>query len=299
MQSDSLSNGTDKTLDLLDKVFFNPLFTFSGKEFNLTSILIIILSIWALSFVSGKIKNILAQKVLPKYSEDTGFNNALATIIRYVLVIIGLMVIIQSTGLDLSSINILAGAIGVGIGFGLQNVANNFISGLIILFERPIKVGDRIQVGEIIGNVVQISGRSTTINTNDNISVIVPNSQFINEPVINWSYHDRMISFRFPVGVSYKEDPKRVKELILEVARLNPGVLDEPKPDVLFDGYGDSSLNFLLRVWTNDFIDRPTILKSQLYYAIFEKFKENGIEIPFPQRDLHLKSGFEGISKNV
>jgi small-conductance mechanosensitive channel len=299
MQSDSLSTGTDKTLDLLDKVFFNPLFTFSGKEFSLTSILIIILSIWALSFVSGKIKNILALKVLPKYSEDSGFNNALATIIRYVLVIIGLMVIIQSTGLDLSSINILAGAIGVGIGFGLQNVANNFISGLIILFERPIKVGDRIQVGEIIGNVVQISGRSTTINTNDNISVIVPNSQFINEPVINWSYHDRMISFRFPVDVSYKEDPKRVKELILEVARLNPGVLDEPKPDVLFDGYGDSSLNFLLRVWTNDFIDRPTILKSQLYYAIFEKFKEHGVEIPFPQRDLHLKSGFDGISKKA
>jgi len=207
------------------------------------------------------------------------------------VVIIGAFVIIQSVGINLGSLNVLAGALGVGIGFGLQNVANNFISGLIILFERPIKVGDRIDVGNIAGDVVKISARSTMVNTNDNISVIVPNSEFINQRVINWSHNDRNIRFHVPVGVSYNEDPAQIKKILLDVAENNMNVLKRPAPDVLFTEYGDSSLNFDLMVWTSTYINKPIILKSQLYYEIFEKFKEYNIEIPFPQRDLHIRSG--------
>jgi len=189
----------------------------------------------------------------------------------------------------------LAGAIGVGIGFGLQNITNNFISGLIILFEQPIKVGDRIEVGDVNGDVIKISARSTMVVTNDNITIVVPNSQFIDNQVINWSHSDRMVRFNFPVGVAYREDPEKIRRILLEVAKDNKGVLESPESDVLFEEYGDNSINFNLRVWTSEYVNRPKVLKSQLYYEIFRRFKEQGVEIPFPQRDLHLRSGFENL----
>jgi small-conductance mechanosensitive channel len=234
---------------------------------------------------------------LSRYQLDIGIRQSIGTIIRYIILIIGFFIVIQTAGIDLSALGLLAGALGVGIGFGLQNVTNNFISGIIILFERPIKVGDRIEVGEISGDVVRISSRATSIITNDNISVIVPNSDFINSTVINWSHNDRMVRFNFPVGVSYKEDPERIRRVLLAVVGANKGVLKNPVSDVLFESYGDNSINFILRVWTSDYINRPNVLKSQLYYEVFKSFREENIEIPFPQRDLHLKSGFDG--KNI
>jgi small-conductance mechanosensitive channel len=201
-------------------------------------------------------------------------------------------VVIQATGIDLSALTVLAGALGVGIGFGLQNVTNNFISGIIILFERPIKVGDRVELPELnnlTGDVINISARSTTINTNDNITIVVPNSKFVSDTVINWSYNDGNVRVSIPVGVAYKEDPEVIREILVDVAKAHPGVLTKPEPDVLFDEYGDSSLNFLLRIYTNRYSRTPRILKSELYFAIFRKFKEKGIEIPFPQRDVYIK----------
>ncbi len=250
-----------------------------------------------LVFFSGKLKTIFVKQILSKYSDDIGVSQSIGTIIQYFFIIIGAFVVIQSSGINLGSLNVLAGALGVGIGFGLQNIANNFISGLIILFERPIKVGDRIEVGNITGDVVKISSRASTVNTNDNISIIIPNSDFINKQVINWSHNDRRIRYHVPVGVSYKEDPAVIKEVLLEVAIANKDVLKRPGPDVLFIGYGDSSIDFDLLIWTSNYIDKPIILKSQLYYEIFEKFKERNIEIPFPQRDLHLKSGWSNAMK--
>lgn len=220
-----------------------------------------------------------------------GVSQSIGTIVKYFILVIGLLVVVQSSGIDLSALSILAGALGVGIGFGLQNITSNFISGIIILFERPIKVGDRIEIGEITGDVVKIASRATTIVTNDNISVIVPNSHFIDQQVINWSHNDRMVRFRFPVGVAYKEDPEKIKKILLEVADKNDSVHRKPEPAVIFDSYGDSALNFMLHIWTSDYIDRPFIIRSQLYYEIFKKFREEGIEIPFPQRDIHIRSG--------
>ena len=272
------------------KVLNSPLINIGSTTVTAWRILYFILLIVLLIFISKRIKNWLIHKVLSKSTLDLGTRSAIGTMVRYVIILIGLMVIIQSVGINLSALTILAGALGVGIGFGLQNVTNNFISGIIILFERPIKVGDRIEVGGISGDVVNISMRATTVVTNDNISVIVPNSEFISLQVINWSHNDRNVRFNIKVGVSYKEDPEKVKDILLSVAIDNLSVLENPAPDVIFDEFGDSSLNFILRVWTTKLIQKPDTLKSQLYFEIFKRFRDKGIEIPFPQVDLHLKN---------
>ncbi|HSI77807.1 MAG TPA: mechanosensitive ion channel domain-containing protein [Lunatimonas sp.] len=263
------------------------------SKITLGLLLWLIISISAIFILSELIRKFLANKILSRYDLDLGTRQSIATIVKYILICLGFITILQNTNVDLSALGILAGAIGVGIGFGLQNITNNFISGLIILFERPIKIGDRIEVNGVNGDVIKISARSTMVVTNDNITIIVPNSQFIDSPVINWSHHDRNIRFNIPVGVSYKENPERIKEILIEVAKKNPGILKSPGPDVLFDSYGDSSLNFNLRIWTTEFTSKPRVLKSQLYYEIFKRFTAEGIEIPFPQRDLHIRSGLE------
>lgn len=287
----------ESTFEWIKAMWNTELLKLGENAMTVRSFSMVILSLFLLFYLSSLLKRILVRKVFPRYSIDIGVSQSIATIIRYTIVIIGIYIILQTSGINLSSMGLLFGALGIGIGFGLQNVTNNFISGIIILFERPIKVGDRVEVDDIFGTVTSISARSTTIITNDNISVIIPNSDFINERVINWSLNDRNVRFNFPVGVAYKEDPATIRKLLLEVADDNPGVLKEPKPDVLFEDFGDSSLNFNLRVWSHEYSDKPKVLKSQLYYAIFEKFKEHNIEIPFPQRDLHLRSGFDQMNK--
>ena len=266
------------------------LFTLGKNPVTIWMLLYFFLLIFLLFYGTAKLKKWLVYKVLAKTHLDIGVRMAMGTIVRYVLIVIGFIIIIQYIGVDLSVLTIIAGALGVGVGFGLQNITNNFVSGIIILFERPIKVGDRIEVGNVSGDVIRISMRSTTINTNDNISIIVPNSEFISSKVINWSHTDRNVRFNIPVGVSYNSDPERVREILMKVAEENEGVLKNPAPDVLLEEYGDSSINFTLRVWTSDYITQPNVLKSQLYYSTFKKFKKAGIEIPFPQRDIHVKN---------
>ena len=271
--------------------WFTTDFAIGGHPFDLVDIISLLVSIYLLIYVSGKFRKLLVNNVLTRYNLDIGIRQSIGTIVRYLVLVLGFTVIVQSAGIDLSSLTVLAGALGVGLGFGLQNIANNFISGLIILFERPIKVGDRIEVGGVNGDVVNISARATTVITNDNISIIVPNSEFISSQVINWSHNDRRVRFRYSVGVSYDEDPEQVKELLMEVMDEHPGVLKNPAPDVWFTEFGDSSLNFNLMIWTSMYVQRPDDLRSQLYYLVFKKFKEHGVEIPFPQRDLHIRSG--------
>ena len=283
-------------LEFLYEILNLKLFSIGDSVMTIGLLITLIISVVILFFLSEWIKKLLVNRVLKRYQIEKGTRQSVGTIVKYVIIIAGLFSILQTNGIDLSAFGILAGALGVGIGFGLQNITNNFISGLIILFEQPIKVGDRIEVGEITGDVIKISARSTTVVTNDNISVIIPNSKFIDDQVINWSHNEYKVRFNFPVGVSYKEDPEKVKEVLLEVAKKNPNVLDSPQPDVLFDEFDDSSLNFYLRVWTSEYVSKPKVLKSQLYFEIFKRFSDHGIEIPFPQRDIHIKSGAEKLN---
>lgn len=203
---------------------------------------------------------------------------------------VGLMIGLQSLGLDLSSLVVLGGALGLGVGLGLQTVISNFVAGLILLLEQPVKIGNRVQVGDTYGDVVAMKGRSTWVRTNDNVVIIVPNSNFIEQNVINWTANDRKVRVSLPVGVSYDCNPAEVREVLLHVGGMHPDVLSDPPPDVIFEDFGDSSLDFQLRVWTESRVQVPAVLKSDLYFAVFEEFRKRNIEIPFPQRDLHLRS---------
>ena len=269
------------------------LFKIGESTFTLGTLMTLIVSTALLIYVTAQIKRLLIYRILPRYNLDKSISMSIATLTRYALIVLGLIIIVQAAGIDLSTLSILIGALGIGIGLGLQNITNNFISGLIILFERPVKVGDRVEVGKVTGNIVKISARATTIVTNDNISIIVPNSDLINKEVINWSLNDHTIRCNFPVNVSYREDPQRIRQLLLEVAHNTKGVLESPPSDVLLESFEDSAMRFNLRVWTSEFTDRPGVLQSHLNYAIARKFKEHNVEIPFPQRDLHLRSGFD------
>jgi small-conductance mechanosensitive channel len=235
-------------------------------------------------------RSFLSKSVLARTSMDPGVQYALQVGIGYAIFIFGLIVGLQSVGLNLSSLAFFTGIVGVGIGFGTQNIMNNFVSGLILLVERPIKVGDRIEVGDLNGDIVRIAARSTWVKTNDNVIIIVPNAEFISSRVTNWTANDRRIRIRLPVGVGYASDPENVRSLLLGVATARSDVLQEPAPDVIFVDFGDSSLNFELRVWTTEHLRTPQILKSELYYDVFRVFAEHKIEIPFPQRDIHVRS---------
>lgn len=268
-----------------------PLFKAGATPVTLWTLVSVVVLVILLLWLTKKLKDWIVLTLLAKSRIDIGVRQATGSIVRYVVIAIGFAVILQTVGIDLSTVTVLAGALGIGVGFGLQAITNNLVSGLILLFERPIKIGDRIEVESVTGEVVNISARATTVVTNDNIAIIIPNSEFISSKVTNWSYTTRDVRFNVPIGVSYREDPEVVRKLLLEVADEHPGVLKDRKPDVLFQEFGESSLNFILRVWTRDYTDRPGVLRSELNYAISRKFREHGIEIPFPQRDIHIKSG--------
>ncbi len=267
------------------------LFALGNAKITPLSILYVLLFSIALIYVSKKLRDLLIRKLLTKTKLDVGAQTAIGTMVRYVFLLVGFLIIIQTVGIDLTTLNVLAGAVGVGIGFGLQNIANNFISGLIILMERPIKVGDRIEVDGVSGSVMAIGARSTRVKTNDNISIIVPNSKFISENVVTWSFNTDRVRFRIPVGVSYDSDIDLVSKLLIQVGEENKDVLAEPPPTVRLTEFGDNSLNFQLWVWSSAKLHRPGVLKSDINFAISRKFKQNNIEIPFPQRDLNFRSG--------
>ena len=203
----------------------------------------------------------------------------------------------QNTGIHLEALTVFAGAVGVGIGFGLQNITSNFISGLVILAERPITIGDRVEVAGVTGQVQKIRARSTVIVTNDNITTIVPNQKFIDSPVTNWTYGDPKVRFRVPVGVAYGSDVEKVRQKLIEAAEEDLHTLPDPAPSVFFVEFGNSSLNFELVAWSDTMSHRPRRYMSDLNFAIEKKFREAGIEIPFPQRDLHIRSGVLKIER--
>lgn len=268
-----------------------PVFSAGKSSITLWTLVVLVILILLLFSITRWLKVWIVTGLLAKSSVELGVRLAIGAIVRYIIIAVGLIVILQTTGIDLSTVTILAGALGVGVGFGLQNITNNFVSGFILLIERPIKVGDRIEVGPVTGDVVNISLRATTVVTNDNIAIIVPNSEFVSSRVTNWSYTDRDVRFNFPVGVSYRSDPELVRRLLLQVADQHAGVLKDPKPDALLLEFGDSALNFVLRVWTKQYSTTPGVLRSELNFMISKTFKDQGIEIPYPQRDLHIRSG--------
>ncbi len=237
---------------------------------------------------------ILDRQLFIRRQFDRGIRDAVKKLLHYTLVLIGFLLAAGAAGFQLQNFMVLAGAFGIGIGFGLQDIVNNFISGIILLFERPIKVGDGILVDSDYGTVRQIGLRSTVIETLDQSELIVPNSQIISQKVTNWTLSTRRVRVVLPVGVAYGSQLELVMSILMEAAEQHTEVLSEPKPSPIFVEFGESSLNFELRVWISDVDKRPRV-RSELLLAIDQRFREAGVEIPFPQRDLHLRSVSAGI----
>jgi potassium efflux system protein len=243
-----------------------------------------------LSLVASRVIRLtLRKQVLSKMHVDKGLEYALLRFIHYVILVIGVYIGLKTINIPLGAIVGLFAVIGVGIGFGLQNLASNFISGVILLLERPVKVGDRLEVNDVWGDVKRINLRTTVIETPDNIAIIVPNSKLLENEITNYSYGDPRIRLRIPVGIAYGSDCEKATEIMIRAALENERILKEPKPKTWFCEFGDSSLNFMLLCWIPNAVEKFDVI-SEVNHAIDRGFREQGIEIPFPQRDLHLRS---------
>jgi small-conductance mechanosensitive channel len=247
------------------------------------------LVVWLSFVVSRFVRFILDEDILPHMPLPRGVPAAASKAVHYVILLVGFFLAIGAAGIDLSRFVVLGGALGVGVGFGLQSVVNNFVSGLILLFERPIQVGDRVQVGDLTGDVRHIGIRATIVKTREGSEVIVPNANLVSKEVINWTLSDPRRRITVPVGVAYGTDPERVIDLLVRAARENSDILENPAPTTLFLGFGESSLDFSLRAWTAQSTNYRRV-QSELTLAVNAALVEAGIEIPFPQRDLHVRS---------
>src|SRR6059036_3291023 len=260
-------------------------------KLSLVQIFLLVALLIAVFWISSRTKRFLFNRLLAQSGLDRSLQYAIAQVVSNIVLVVGIVIVLENTGIHLAALAVFAGAVGVGVGFGLQNIASNFISGLVILAERPITVGDRVEVTGIAGQVQHIRARSTVIVTNDNITMIVPNTKFIDSPVTNWTYGDPRVRFRIPVGVAYGSDIAKAREALLAAGRENPNTLKDPAPSVFLQKFGDNSIEFELVVWSSEMSARPSRYRSDLNFAIEQKFREAGIELPFPQRDLHIRSG--------
>ncbi len=257
-------------------------------------VLAFFVTVLAAYLLSTFIRFVLEEDIYPRAGVAPGVSYAASSLLHYVIIAIGFVIAIGVLGVDLTKVTVLAGAFGVGIGFGLQSVVNNFVSGLILLFERPIHVGDTVQVGSLLGRVLRIGIRASIVRTAQGAEIIVPNAQLITQEVTNWTLSDQTRRVDLPVGVSYGTASKKVIELLEGVARAHPQVLKNPAPRALFMGYGDSSINFELRAWV-EFTNWQQV-HSDLTVAVYDAVYAAGMSFPFPQRDVHIVSSSDSKS---
>ncbi|MEM7591105.1 MAG: mechanosensitive ion channel domain-containing protein [Cyanobacteria bacterium P01_A01_bin.83] len=267
----------------------SPLISLGTETYSALEILLLLGLTVATWFVIRGVINLLKYYILKKTISEPAIQDVIAICLQYIFTALGLIILWQSWGIDVAALAIAASVLGVGIGFGLQNIANNFISGLILTLERPIKVGDLIKVDDLIGTVKNIGSRSTEILTQDHLSIIIPNSQLLDNQLINWNHRDSLSRLRIPVGVAYNSDPRKVRAALLLAARNHSEILRSPRPQILFQKFNDSSLDFELLVWIKDPKKQFRIV-SDLNYLIMMSLRRLDIEIPFPQTDVNFNS---------
>lgn len=255
--------------------------------------------LFVLTLLGGVIGGRLARRAIERSFRgrgDPGASYAIGRMVQIALVITGALLAVENVGIDLTTLAALGAMLSVGIGLGLQSIAQNFAAGITILIQQPIKKGDFVVVGDVVGVVDEIAMRTTRILTRDHIAILVPNSELTASQVTNISKPDDVYRARIAVGVSYGSDCELVRRVLLEVARGHDEVLTDPEPIVMFQSFGDSSLDFELGVWLAG-AEREPIILSDLRFAIVEAFREHDVEIPFPQRDLHVRSGLEPLGR--
>lgn len=266
-------------------------FSLGQRELRITvgSIFFGVATLTLFFVLSRGIRQFLQQVFLPRAGAEPALTQAISALVSYSIVVLGAAAALSAMGIDLTTFAVIVGGLSVGLGFGLQEVVNNFISGFILLFERSLGPGDVIRISDETGVVQNVGIRSTTIKTRSDIELIVPNSYFLTEIVTNLTRTERQVRVRISVGVSYSSDPREVKKALLEAVVDHPHVLSEPAPRVQFKDFGDSSLNFDLLVWTNQ-AHRIPGFSSELRFNIWDALAAHNIEIPFPQRDIHIRT---------
>jgi potassium-dependent mechanosensitive channel len=271
----------------LGKAIFAARLRVGSIGISLENVIAFILTVIVAYLLSTFIRFILQEELYPRIGVERGLSYAISSLMHYTILGLGFVLGVAALGVNLTQVSILAGAFSVGIGFGLQSVVNNFVSGLILLFERPIHVGDTLQVGDLLGEVRRIGIRASTVRTRQGAEIIVPNAQLITEKVTNWTLSDRLRRIDLPVGLNYGADPRKAIQLLEDVALRQPNILKKPAPRCLLIGYGDSSMNFQLRAWTDQFDDWQFI-SSDLASAVYDAVIEAGFQFPFPQREVRL-----------
>ena len=256
---------------------------------SLGHVLVFFVSIYVAFWAAKATRYLLQEEVLTRMSLPRGVGNSVASLTYYAVLLLGGLVALTAAGFKMTQLAFIFGALGVGIGFGLQNVVNNFVSGLILMFERPIQPGDVVEITGTSGRVREIGMRATTIKTFDGADVVVPNGTLLSEKLTNWTLLDRNRRLDIDIGVAYGSDPAALSALLQKTALQTPGIVSSPEPVVLFLGFGASALNFGIRAWTYDY-DNSATIRSDLVTRIYGALNQAGIEMPFPQQDIHLRS---------
>lgn len=272
------------------------LFRVGETQVTVSSLLLAVAILVASLVLSRVARTFVADRLLGRTRLAVGTRYAIGRVFGYFILALGILVALQPLGVNSTTLAVFGGALGIGLGFGLQDVVKNFVAGLIILVERPVQVGDSIEIGDVVGTVTEVRARATVLRTNNDIYLIVPNSKFISETVVNRSFGTRHVRYAIPVGVAYGSDPKAVEEALLEAAARSENVLRDPPPRVWFREFGESSLNFELLCWTSKLLHSAGAFRSELNHLVYDALKGRGIEIPFPQRDVHIRSGTEGAA---
>lgn len=252
--------------------------------------------LWLLAMWLGRL---IEQRISRSTYVNPGMQVALIKLSKFGLLVLAFLLALNAVGIDLTALAVFGGALGVGLGFGLQRIASNFISGFIVLFDRSIRPGDVISVGQSFGWVQALHARYVVIKDRDGVERLIPNESLIVNEVINWSYSDRNVRLKIPVSISYDNDPERAMDLLLQAARANERVLDEPPPAARLMAFGDNGIQLELRVWLADPEAGLATVRSDINRAIWRLFKEAGIVIPYPQRDLHIRSGLKGLATSL
>ncbi|MEP7010475.1 MAG: mechanosensitive ion channel domain-containing protein [Acidobacteriota bacterium] len=282
-------------VELLAASFNRPLFAIEKQAFSAADLVMLPIALGALWICVAGVTWLFRSYLLRPLRLEASAEDSLTGLLRYALLFVGGLIVLQVWGLDARTLAIVGSVLGIGLGFGLQNIANNFVSGLLIGLERPIKSGDFVEVGKFSGTVERIGARSAVIRTTDRVSILVPNSRFLETEVINWSHGDPVSRLRIPVPAAYSSPIAKVRNALLGVARRHPDVLDEPAPTVQLTAFGDSALHFDLLVWTRDPREQSS-LKSDLNFGIESAFRREGLEMPLPQRVVHAAQAEEATA---
>jgi small-conductance mechanosensitive channel len=270
------------------------LFRVGETQVTVSSLLIALAIIAASLLLSRLARNFIADRLLGRTRLAIGTRYAIGRVVGYLILFLGTLLALQPLGVNATTLAVFGGALGIGLGFGLQDIVKNFVAGLVILLERPIQVGDSIELGEVVGDVTEIRGRATIVRTNDDIHLIVPNSKFISDTIVNRSFGQRRVRYRVPVVVASGSDPARVEAALLEAAGRSENVLPEPPPKVWFREFGESGLKFDLLCWTSRLLHNAGAFRSEINHLVYEALGTHGIALPSPQLDVRVRGTRDG-----